>query len=324
MASVDTAWLPPAERFDFWQDLVARESVPARISSGHAADFSASARAVHLGVVRLGAWRYPSLELTRTRRMIRSTDPELYQLALPLSGHGVMSQERRGGPLGPAGFAVIDTVRPHASVHRPDGPHPGPLDTLTALVPHAALPLPAHRVEALLATEIPADTGMGTLLADFLRRVVAHPEQFAAADAPELDRVALDLIAGTLARRLDVERDLPVEVRVTGLRARVEAFVRRHLTDPELTPAAVAEAHHLSLRSLHRLFEGTGTSVAALIRTGRLERCFRELADPRLRHLTVRQVAARCGFRDPAHFSRAFRAAYGLSPAEHRDRAGRG
>ena len=79
-----------------------------------------------------------------------------------------------------------------------------------------------------------------------------------------------------------------------------------------------------SLRSLHRLFEGTGTSVAALIRTGRLERCFRELADPRLRHLTVRQVAACCGFRDPAHFSRAFRAAYGLSPAEHRDRAERG
>ncbi|WP_242624354.1 helix-turn-helix transcriptional regulator [Micromonospora kangleipakensis] len=86
----------------------------------------------------------------------------------------------------------------------------------------------------------------------------------------------------------------------------------------------MAEAHHLSLRSLHRLFEGSGTTVAALIRTGRLDCCYRDLADPRLRHLTVRQVAARCGFRDPAHFSRAFRAAYGLSPREHRERAGRG
>ncbi|WP_319458736.1 helix-turn-helix domain-containing protein [Micromonospora sp. RTP1Z1] len=324
MASVDTAGLPAAERFDFWRELVARESVPARISSGHEADFTASARAVDLGVVRLGAWRYPSLELTRTHRMIRSTDPELYQLALPLSGHGVMSQGRRAGPLGPSGFAFIDTVRPHASTHRSTGPLPGPLHTVTALVPHAALPLPAHRLAALLATEIPADTGMGALLAGFLRQIVAHPEQYAAADAPELDRVALDLIAGTLARRLDVERDLPVETRVTGLRAGVEAFVRRHLTDPDLTPAAVAEAHHLSLRSLHRLFEGTDTTVAALIRTGRLARCRRDLTDPRLGQLTVRQVAARCGFREPAHFSRAFRAAYGLSPREHRERGGRG
>lgn len=323
MASIDTAWLPPAERFDFWQELVARESVPARISSEHADDFTASARAVDLGVVRLGVWRYPSLELARTPRMIRSSDPELYQLALPLSGHGVMSQERRAGSLDPSGFAFIDTVRPHGSTHRPDGSRRAPVHTVTALVPHAALPLPARRVAALLAADIPADTGMGALLAGFLRQVVEHPEQYAASDAPQLDRIALDLIAGTLARRLDVEGELPVEVRVTGLRSQVEAFVRRHLDDPELTPGAVAAAHHLSLRSLHRLFAGTGTTVAALIRTGRLEGCFRDLADPRLGHLAVHQIAARWGLRDRAHFSRVFRAAYGISPREHRERATR-
>ncbi|WNM37542.1 helix-turn-helix domain-containing protein [Micromonospora halotolerans] len=320
VASVDTAGLPPAERFDFWQDVVARESVAARISSAHAADFAASARAVDLGVVRLGAWRYPSLELARTPRLIRSSDPELYQLALPLNGHGVVSQQRRSGRLGPSGFALIDTVRPHGSRHAPDRTA-APLETLTVLVPHRALPLPPHRAAALLAAPIPADAGMGALLAGFLRRLVAHPEQYAAADAPRLDRIALDLIAGTLAGQVEAERDLPVEVRITGLRARVEAWIREHLADPGLTPAAAAEAHHLSVRALHRLFEGGDTSVAALIRTARLDRCFRDLADPRLRHLAVHQVAARWGFRDRAHFSRAFRAAYGLSPREHRARS---
>ncbi|MEH1057755.1 helix-turn-helix domain-containing protein [Micromonospora sp. CPCC 206171] len=323
MASVDTAWLPPAERFDFWQELVARESVPARISSAHAADFIASARVVDLGVVRLGEWRYPSLELDRTRRMIRSTDPELYQLALPLSGHGAMSQQRRSAPLAPSGFNLVDTVRPHGSSHQTEGASAGPLRTLTALVPHAALPLPAHRIEELLAAELPAGSGMGLLLARFLRQVVDHPEQYAPADAAHLDQVALALIAGTLAGRLDDARALPVDVRVTGLRTRIEAFVQRHLADPELTPAAVAAAHHLSLRSLHRLFEGTGTTVAGLIRARRLERCRRDLADPRLGGLPVHEVAARCGFRDRAHFSRAFRARYGMSPREHRERAAR-
>ncbi|WP_167666949.1 AraC-like ligand-binding domain-containing protein [Micromonospora narathiwatensis] len=326
MASVDTAWLPPAERFDFWQDLVARESAAARISSAHADDFTASARAVDLGVVRLGTWRYPSLELARTPRMIRSSDPELYQLALPLSGHGVVYQQRRSGPLDPSGFTLVDTVRPHGSRHSPRPATAAPLETLTVLLPHQALPLPARRVEALLADVIPADRGMGGLLADFLRRIVTHPEQYATDDAPQLGRIALDLISGTLARRLDVERELPAEVQDAGLRARVEAFVRRHLADPDLTPATVAAAHHMSLRSLHRLFAGTGTgiTVTAMIRTERLAGCFRDLIDPRRRHQAIHQVAARWGFRDRAHFSRAFRSAYGLSPREHRERGRRG
>ncbi|WFE41483.1 helix-turn-helix domain-containing protein [Micromonospora sp. WMMD998] len=324
MTSVDTLWLPPAERFDFWQDLVARQSAAATIRSTHADDFTASARVIDLGTVRLGVWRYPSLELSRPARMIDSGDPELYQLALPLSGRGVMTQQRRESPLDPSAFALVDTVRPHGSKLRPDGATPGAVETLTVLLPHRALPLAAHRLAELFAADIPARTGMGALLAAFLRRIVAHPEQYAPADTPLLDRIALDLVTGALAGRLGVERELPVDVRVTGLRTRVTAFVRQHLTDPGLSPAAVAAAHHLSLRSLHRLFEGTGTTVGALIRTGRLERAARDLADPGLRRLSVAQIAVRCGFAHPAHFSRAFRAAYGMSPGEHRERAARG
>ncbi|MFI2712671.1 helix-turn-helix domain-containing protein [Micromonospora sp. NPDC018662] len=324
MTSVDTAWLPPAERFDFWQDLVARQSTTATIRSAHADDFTASARVVDLGALRLGVWRYPSLELIRPAHLIDSADPELYHLALPLSGRGVVTQQRREGSLDPSAFTLVDTVRPHGSRSRPDDGTPGVVETLTVLVPHRAVPVAPHRLAELFTADIPARTGMGALLAAFLRRVVAHPEQYATADAPHLDRIALDLIAGTLAGRLDVERELPVEARVAGLRVRVTAFVRQHLTDPGLSPAAVAAAHHLSVRSLHRLFEGTGTTVGGLIRTGRLERAARELADPGLRRLSVARIGARCGFAHPAHFSRAFRAAYGWSPGEHRERAARG
>lgn len=325
MTSVDTAWLPPADRFDFWQDLVARQSTTATIRSAYTDDFTASARVLDLGTLRLGVWRYPPLELIRSARMIDSGDPELYHLALPLSGRGVVTQQRREAPLDPSAFTLVDTVRPHGSRLRADGATPSAaVETLTVLVPHRALPVAPHRLAELFTAGIPARTGMGALLAAFLRRIVAHPEQYATADVPHLDRIALDLIAGALAGRLDVTRELPVDTRVTGLRVRVAAFVRRHLTDPGLSPAAVAAAHHLSLRSLHRLFEGTGTTVGGLIRAGRLERAARDLADPALRRLTVAQIGARCGFTHPAHFSRAFRSAYGWSPGEHRQRAARG
>jgi AraC-like DNA-binding protein len=322
VASVDTTHLLPAARFDFWHDLVARDSAPARISSPHAADFTALARIVDLGRVKLSVWQYPSLDMRRTAGMISSTDPESYQLALPLSGVGVMSQERRTGPLDPGSFSFIDTARPHGSSHRTDPSSRQPLRTLTALVPRTALPIPAARLAGPRAAQIPADRGMGLLLAQFVRHVVEHPEQYDAADAARLDAVALDLIAGTVAGWVDAEDTLPVDVRAGGVRARVEAFIRHNLDDPALTPATVAAAHHLSVRALHRLFEGAPTTVAALIRTLRLQRCARDLADQRLRHLSIRDIGRRRGFGDPAHFSRAFRAAYGLSPGEHRARSG--
>ena len=56
----------------------------------------------------------------------------------------------------------------------------------------------------------------------------------------------------------------------------MHAFVEQHLGDADLTPAAVAAAHHVSLRQLHRLFETQETTVAAWIRHRRLERCRRD------------------------------------------------
>ena len=61
--------------------------------------------------------------------------------------------------------------------------------------------------------------------------------------------------------------------------------------------------------------------MASYIRDLRLARCRRDLTDPALRNQPVQTVAARWGFPDKAHFSRAFRAAYGTTPQEHRDDA---
>ncbi|WP_461012534.1 helix-turn-helix domain-containing protein, partial [Streptomyces capparidis] len=72
---------------------------------------------------------------------------------------------------------------------------------------------------------------------------------------------------------------------------------------------------------LYTLFNAQGLTVAARIRQRRLEHCRRDLADPALRSRPVRAIAARWGFTDPAHFSRTFRAAYGITPRDHRHTA---
>ncbi len=44
--------------------------------------------------------------------------------------------------------------------------------------------------------------------------------------------------------------------------AGVRAHIDDRLADPELSPASIAAAHHISVRYLHRLFAQEGTTVA--------------------------------------------------------------
>jgi AraC family transcriptional regulator of adaptative response / methylphosphotriester-DNA alkyltransferase methyltransferase len=91
--------------------------------------------------------------------------------------------------------------------------------------------------------------------------------------------------------------------------------IERRYAEP-LTVAAVAHAIGTSSRQLQRVFEEVGgrsfrTHLAAV----RMERA-RELllADSS----TVRMVAARVGYSQPAQFAKAFRRHHGVSPSELR------
>jgi AraC-like DNA-binding protein len=101
---------------------------------------------------------------------------------------------------------------------------------------------------------------------------------------------------------------------------RIQAFIRQNLHDPELTPSVIAAAHHISLSYLYRILQQQlqGETVAAWIRTRRLEGARRDLADFSLRTTPIHVIAARWGFPRASDFTRAFRAAYGLSPKECR------
>nr|WP_237528273.1 helix-turn-helix domain-containing protein [Streptomyces sp. SID337] len=139
--------------------------------------------------------------------------------------------------------------------------------------------------------------------------------------ADRLTHTLVDLVGHLAAQHLDSDLSLPAESRTRALLLQVQSHVRRHLRDPGLNPDSIAAAHHISTRYLHRLFQEQGVTVSAWIRQLRLERCRRALANPALAAVPVGAIAARWGFTRPAVFTRAFRAAYGLTPSEVRARA---
>lgn len=96
------------------------------------------------------------------------------------------------------------------------------------------------------------------------------------------------------------------------------------LGDPELSLSRVAGEHGVSTRYLQKLFAGSGTSFSHYLRTRRLERCRADLASPLHSQLSISEICFRWGFNGSAHFSRAFRNEYGISPREYRYANGRG
>uniref|UniRef100_UPI0013C4523A helix-turn-helix domain-containing protein n=1 Tax=Pseudomonas aeruginosa TaxID=287 RepID=UPI0013C4523A len=97
-------------------------------------------------------------------------------------------------------------------------------------------------------------------------------------------------------------------------------YIQQHLDEPALSCERVAAATGVSSRHLARLFAQEGSSPGRYLQERRLERARQLLASPQGRRLDVAEVAYRHGFSSQAHFARAFKARYGMTPSEARGR----
>ncbi|RFU39513.1 helix-turn-helix domain-containing protein [Actinomadura logoneensis] len=305
--------VPAAERVDAWLGIVCETLGPLDVRMDRDAPLHGQIEAVQLGPLGVGRIETSTPHsVHRTPGLIRRDDPDHYRVVLAVSGTVLLGQDGRTARLRAGDLALYDFSRPYELVY----------DSAVQLAVFSfarpLLTVPADSVRHLTAVPIGPDEGSAALAAPLLRRVAEDAETYRAAGSSRLPGVVTDLLDMTLAERSAKVAALAPETRERVLLRRVHAFVEQHLGDAALDPAAVAAAHHVSVRHLHRLFETEHTTVAAWIRHRRLERCRRDLADPAMAHQPVSSVAARWGMPDPAHFSRLFRRAYGVSPVEYR------
>jgi AraC-like DNA-binding protein len=257
------------------------------------------------------------ITVTRTPKLIEQEDPDLLKMLLVCGeGSTVVTQDDRQARISMAEFALYDTRRPYQVDCAVDADRPTRL--LTFMFPPSLLPLSRSQLPRLTATRFQATTGLGDLTSQFLLQLASNVDQYSPAEAARLSTAALEVLATRLAHELELGAWGTPEGRRHALLSTVQAFIHQRLGDPRLTPSAVAAAHHMSLRSLHQLFHDQGLTVAGYIRQRRLERCRRDLADPALASRPVAAIASSWGFSNGADFSRAFRSAHGMPPAEYR------
>jgi AraC-like DNA-binding protein len=235
-----------------------------------------------------------------------------YRLVLAMRGCAVVRQQQREARLTAGDIAFYDSSRPfHAGTD-------GDVDLFVVGLPADAVPVGPGALESLLGVRLPGPGRMAQVLTAVLCQLTAAPEAPPPADAARLSTVVLELVRGVVAAG-------PAAARAAdpagALLVRIDEFVHHHLDDPDLTPARIAAAHHISVRRLQQVFQRQGRTVAGWIRRRRLDACRQDLADPLLDDRPVHAIAARWGFVDQSHFGRVFRAAFGAPPAAWRHTA---
>jgi AraC-like DNA-binding protein len=303
----------PAVRLDYFRHALASTIAPydlwvedpLRGASIHAGDVAS------VGVTRvLGPARF---DCRRTPNLIRASDPEQFKIDVQVQGRTVFEQSGREVALTPGDFTLVDLSRPSRVCNAGDGQ-----EIVAVQFPHAAVPLRHDELARLTAIRMPGREGLGAAIVTLARHLAGRLDDRGTTDGALLSAALMDLVIVGLAERLDRPEAVSWATRRRALMTNVRAFIDRRLADPRLSPGAIAAAHHISLRLLHKLFEEQGTSVGRWIRERRLERCRRDLLDPALSDIPAGAIAMAWGFVDAAHFSRVFRAAYGRPPGEYR------
>jgi AraC-like DNA-binding protein len=248
----------------------------------------------------------------RTPGLIRQDSPEFYRVVLPIAGGHHLTQNDRSSWLKAGEFTLYDFTRPY------EIGYVAPVELAVFTFPHTQLPFSRDAIADLIASPVPPGSGAAGLVAPLLGKIAADLDSYQPATAARLSTILLDLIGAAVAERVDPGSPVLTEARQRTLLFRIHAFIEANLADPELSPAGIAAAQHISLRYLHRLFAAEQTTVGGWIRARRLERCRRDLTEPTSLLLPVSAIGARWGLTDSAHFSRVFRSAYGLPPTGYR------
>lgn len=295
---------------DEFQSTVDDSFVPLEIRAQHPQSFRGAISQVEVHGVTFTEVRGDAHSAERTAELIERQPGHYYKVSLQLAGSATVHQAGRTVHLGVGDLTIYDASRPY----RLDFSEP--YRTLIVQLPHDRMRVSTRATEQMTAVRFPADEGLGRVVSPYLASLGEHFAELRGPAGATLARNAVDLLSTLLVTHLE-SSERQVGPRRELFERACEA-IDAELGDSTLTPSRIAERVFISVRHLHCLFSEQGETVTSHLRHRRLERCYQDLLDASASELSIAAIGTRWGFKDAAHFSRSFKAAYGESPSEVR------
>ena len=289
-------------RFEYWNQVVCCHCISADSHPLDGGDFDGHLLIRHLGEVDLCTINAPLHHWERTPRHVRSEPDDDLWLGFMDQSAGTIEQGGRLSLLKHRDLVLYDADQAFRFDFGGEAAH-------LMRIPRRLLSQRVPGVDKMTATVLD-DRRPGLIpLREMLAQAVSHPA--VAADsgvATRFGETVLELLVLSLALQ-----DASVPGAERDLFTRAMRYIRQQLSDPDLSVDSLANALHVSPRTLIRAFARHQRTPMATLWQERLQASRLAIEQGCARN--VSEAALASGFSDLSHFSHAFRKAFGVAPS---------
>ncbi len=311
-STITTRGIDQSARSSHWHETIARTYFPLDLTFARPEAFDGELSCWDLGEVSLSRLTSDALLYRRLPKHFREPGPEEFLVTLPAKAEVRFAQGGKEVRANPGAFFIERSHEPY------EFSHAEPADLWVMKLSKDMLGGRIRAPDRFCSLQFDATNGANGLFVDMVHLIPQRYDAMSEETRAIVGRQLADLLA--LAIQSD-ERVLTSGVSTvrTAHLARIEAFVRRNIDDPDLGPDEVAAGCGISVRYLHELLRDTNTTLGQWVRDTRLMAAMEDLRNP-ADCRTIGEIAFARGFTDQAQFSRAFRSRFGFSPKEARGR----
>ena len=307
---IDLSTVPTHQRVSFWQDYVCNLLVGVDCKVTQPSEFYGSMWSTPF---RNGSWnrlRSAGHWAKRTQDRIRRSDDDFFLIYHQLKGRLQIDVDNSNLTIRPGDFLIYDAALPRSMQLVGDVEHI--VIKVRREFFHRFIHLPkkhfAHRIDSAQ----PLAGLIGRMLTDITN---------SSFELPKSEHEFFGETVLTLINRL-IEANHSTTSVITRhtyvFLFEIKRYISSQLDNEDLTPIQIANHFRISHRYVNKLFEAEGCSVTSWVLTQRLERAASLLSKSSHVQQSITDIALSCGFRDPSHFSKAFRSRYSLSPRDYR------
>lgn len=228
-------------------------------------------------------------------------------LVLQMRGTTSVCQDDRRSNLAPGDWNVYDTAKPFSITSF------GPAEHLLLLAARGTIE-PMRGVLGTITKRAFGRDGTERTVRDLMTNSFLNCHRISQRSGEAVMNSLLQLVHAALGDAADADAT-PQRC----LKSLIVDYIEANLSDECLGVGQIASSFGYSTRQIHRTFQDeTGMTVSDYIWRRRLEHSFNDLKSSASQGQTITEIAFRWGFSSAAHFSRAFKTTYGVTPRQCR------
>lgn len=307
-----TTRLPAEERMAMWEESISTIFDIDIPTSASEQGFNASVTSYLLNEqIMFTQCETKSQSFSRSSLRTAQDGMDYYLVQTHLKGHQDVSRGGKTLRCNTGDLLVIDLADVHTA-QAADFSH------LTLVIPRPLLAPHLLNPDSQEGRVLKADNGLTTLAVNHMHSLAQVIGNMKKEEVRDVLEPTLLLLASSLNGTVDSVEQGSAGV-VHSYVSRAKIIIEQNL-QRDFSIDWLCGQLNISRAGLYRLFAPLG-GVKSYIQERRLKKCTHQLLSPRFAHLPIYDIAARWGFHNESHFSRAFKQRHGVTPRDARSAA---